>query len=259
MAEADEFPAAGTPRPASPGPDRSKRWIRWPVALVLVWAALAAADVVFFHSGLNSRPALAARPAPSASVTARRHAGVGALPHPAPAITRRASTPAGPAASPRVLVPASASVLGPFGPGSGDNPQAAYLAIDADKATAWVTHWYRTAQFGGLQAGTGLLIDMGRPVRITSVQIILGPALGADLQLRTGDVPVLAELRRQASASDAGGTLRLNLARPEPARYLLIWFTLLPPDSSGTFRASVYNVRLEGTPCPARRCGRRAG
>jgi len=66
------------------------------------------------------------------------------------------------------------------------------------------------------------------------------PGLQAQNQVST--------VKTTASASDAGGTLKLNSARPERARYLLIWFTLLPPDSSGTFQASIYNVRLEGTP-----------
>jgi len=30
------------------------------------------------------------------------------------------------------------------------------------------------------------------------------------------------------------------------ARYVLIWFTRLPPDTSGTFQASVANVALQG-------------
>jgi hypothetical protein len=30
------------------------------------------------------------------------------------------------------------------------------------------------------------------------------------------------------------------------ARYVLIWFTLLPPDSAGTFQAVVYNVTISG-------------
>ena len=113
-------------------------------------------------------------------------------------------------------------------------------------ATAWVTDWYGTAQFAGLKAGTGLLIDMGHPVKITSVQIVLGSAHGADLELFAGKVPILAKQRLQASVSDAGGRVRLKLARPERARYLIVWFTLLPPDSSGTFRASVHSIRIYG-------------
>jgi len=112
--------------------------------------------------------------------------------------------------------------------------------------TSWRTSWYRSAAFGNLQAGTGLLIDMGHPVRITRVRIVLDAARGANLELLTGRLPVMAKERVQARVVDAGGTLHLSLARPEQARYLLIWFTLLPPDSAGTFREGIYSVRLKG-------------
>ena len=40
------------------------------------------------------------------------------------------------------------------------------------------------------------------------------------------------------------------MIRPEQirVRYLLIWFTALPPDSDGTYQAAVYNVDLQGQP-----------
>ena len=120
------------------------------------------------------------------------------------------------------------------------------MAIDASKATDWTTDWYRTAHFGGLQTGTGLLFDMGHPVTITGIQIILGSAAGADLQVRTGQAPTLTRMRPQASAGDASGTVHLSLARPHRARYLLVWLTQLPLDSAGTFKASVYDVRMKG-------------
>jgi hypothetical protein len=120
------------------------------------------------------------------------------------------------------------------------------MAIDASTATAWSTDWYRTAHFGGLQAGTGLLIDMGHPVTITSARVTLGSTRGADLQVRTGMAPAPASMRTQAEVTDVSGTVHLSLARPHRARYLLIWFTQLPSDSAGTFKASIYNVLLKG-------------
>jgi len=66
--------------------------------------------------------------------------------------------------------------------------------------------------------------------------------------LRTGTEPVLADLRPAASATDAGGVVTMRPANPAKARYLLLWFTRLPPDSSGTFQAIIYDVRLHGTP-----------
>jgi transcriptional regulator with XRE-family HTH domain len=133
-------------------------------------------------------------------------------------------------------------------PGQGDNPQTAPPAIDGSPPTAWRTDWYTTAQFGNLYAGTGLLLDMGRPVTVTAARVTLGSAPGAGLQLRVGAAPVLADLPPVAHAADAGGVVRLQPASPAHGRYVLLWFTMLPPDPGGTFQASVYDVRLEGRP-----------
>jgi hypothetical protein len=148
----------------------------------------------------------------------------------------------------QALTPASAAAFGPGGPGAGDDPQNAALAIAGNPSTPWLSSWYTTAAFGNLEAGTGLLIDMGRPVTITAAQFTLGSFSGAGLQLRVGDVPALADLRPVADAAGAGGPVRLRLTTAARARYLLIWFTKLPQDDSGTFRASVADVRVDGRP-----------
>jgi hypothetical protein len=145
-----------------------------------------------------------------------------------------------------MLTPASAAAFGPSGAGQGDNSDLAHLAIDGNSATAWHTDWYTSAHFGNLYPGTGLLVDMGRPVTVTAAQIQLGRAHGAGFQLRVGAAPALADLPPVAHAANAGGVVRLQLATPAHGRYLLIWFTSLPPDPAGTFQASVYNLRLEG-------------
>ena len=78
------------------------------------------------------------------------------------------------------------------GPGQGDDPQDAHLAIDGLRGTAWHTDWYTTSRFGNLYAGTGLIVDMGHPVTITGVRLTLGLAAGADVAIRVGDRPALA-------------------------------------------------------------------
>jgi hypothetical protein len=225
-------------QPADSGDTGRARRPRWPIALVLVWAVLAVTDVAVFHSSLDTSSSRTSKTV-AAGAGAHRHAQATA-PAPAPAKSQA------PAHMAKVLTPVSVSAFGPAGLDSGDNPQAASKAIDVSRATDWTTDWYRTAHFGGLQTGTGLLIDMGHPVTITSARIILGSARGADLQVRTGKAPVLTRMRLQASASDASGAVHLSLARPRRARYLLIWLTQLPPDSAGTFKARVYDVRLKG-------------
>jgi hypothetical protein len=40
----------------------------------------------------------------------------------------------------------------------------------------------------------------------------------------------------------------MPLTRPVRARYVLIWFTRLPPDISGTYQVSVSRIALQGQP-----------
>ena len=87
---------------------------------------------------------------------------------------------------------------------------------------------------------------MGRPVTITAAQITLGRAHGASFQLRVGAAPALASLQPVARAANAGGVVHLRLTRPAHGRYVLLWFTRLPPDPAGTFQESVYGLQLKG-------------
>ena len=64
--------------------------------------------------------------------------------------------------------------------------------------------------------------------------------------MRAGNTPALADLQTVATAANAGGVLQLQPAGPVRGRYLLIWFTKLPPDNSGTFQAFIYGVKLKG-------------
>ena len=142
----------------------------------------------------------------------------------------------------QALTPASVAAFGPRG---GDDPQNAALAVRGNPATPWRTDWYTSPSFGNLYAGTGLLLDMGRTVTISSVRLSLGVP-GADLQLRAGGTPVLADLHTVATSTGAGGTVELSLTSPAHARYLLIWFTKLPPDNAGTYQASIYRITVRG-------------
>jgi hypothetical protein len=220
------------------------KW-NWSWAVAVAGLALAlAAGLAGYHLVTAAGPA-AGRAAAAAQRVTNGHAGHGRVSQ-APAA---APVPAAPPAVPvRALAPVSAAAFGISGPGQGDNPQTAPLAIDGRPATAWRTDWYTTAQFGNLYAGTGLLLDMGRPVTVTAARVTLGSASGAGLQLRVGAAPVLADLPPVAHAADAGGVVHLQPASPAHGRYVLLWFTMLPPDPGGTFQASVYNVRLEGRP-----------
>jgi cytoskeletal protein RodZ len=180
------------------------------------------------------------------SRSAREYPVAHRLPHhsQAPPAPRTRATPSVPPVTP--LAPVSAAAFGPGGTAQGDNSQNARLALAGNPATPWHTSWYTTAHFGNLQTGTGLLLDLGRQVMVTSAQITLGSIPGADIELRAGDVPALADLQTVARMTNAGGVVQFRPTGSVRGRYLLIWFTLLPPDPAGTFQASVYSIRLEG-------------
>jgi hypothetical protein len=89
---------------------------------------------------------------------------------------------------------------------------------------------------------------MGHPVTITAAKVTLGPARGTDLALRVGNIATLAGLHTAAAANNAGGLVSLNPRRPAQGRYVLIWLTSLPPDSAGTYQASIFNIQLTGHP-----------
>ena len=144
------------------------------------------------------------------------------------------------------LAPVSVVAFGPDGTSDGDNPQLASHAIDGNPAVPWTTNWYAIPQFATAQGGTGLLLDMGRPVTITGAEVTLGSVPGADFQLRVGYTPSLADLSEVAIATDASGAMGVRLNVPVHARYVLLWFTALPPSGSGTYQASVYNISVLG-------------
>ena len=149
-------------------------------------------------------------------------------------------------AQPHPLTVASIVPVGPDGTSDGDNPGIAGRILDAGTEQPWYSQWYATPEFGNLRSGTGLLLDMGEKVHVRSVQLLLGSATGADIQVRLGNRPSV-DLPRAASVSGAGGAVRIAIAARAKVRYVLIWFTRLPPDGAGHYQISVFGVTVDGT------------
>ena len=252
---AAEITAAEVFSPAMPLRKRERRRVRWTAFLAaLVLAVLGFASYKFVSGVGRAKPAAAAspRPSPAGHTNPPASAAVQGSSAEASASTTQASPAASSPASSaspaavQALAPASVAAFGPAGLADGDDPQRAALAIGGNPARPWISQWYATARFGALKSGTGLLLDMGRPVTVASVRLSLTSHSGADIQLRAGSKPVPAWLPQVASASNAGGTVRLQPGSPAHVRYVLIWFTKLPPDNAGTYRASVYRITVQG-------------
>jgi nucleoid-associated protein YgaU len=243
--------ARGTGRAAPMRPWR--RNTKWSMALggiVVVFVVLAGYDLI---SGgvLSGGPSASSA---TSSAAARRGAARTTAPSAAAApVTPAASVPPSPSTSPsasagagpaQALTVASAAAFGPDGTSDGDNPGLASRVVDG--GGAWSSSWYTTPEFGDLQSGTGILLDMGQPVTVSSIGLVLGDASGADLQVRVGDTAVFGDMTTAASMTDVGGTVRLPLSASASAQYVLIWFTRLPPNSQGTYQVSLYSATVDG-------------
>ena len=253
-----ETTAAQAFQPAMPLRSRERRRVRFTAVLaVLVLAVLGFAGYKFASGVGRARPAAAASLHPSRA--APGSPGTANAAQSSPVVT---SSPAGTAASSpaasasptatpvtvRALRPAGVTAFGPSGPGSGDNPRLAAQAIAGNPAAPWYSQWYATPEFGRLKSGTGLLVDMGRTVTVSSVRLWTAARSGAALQLRAGAKPVPSWLPEVASATNAGGAVQFRLGTPAHVRYLLIWFVKLPPDNAGHYQASVYRITVQGQP-----------
>jgi len=247
---AQEITAAEAFQPIMPIRKRERRRVRWTAVLAVLMLAVLGFAGYKFASGVgktqraagvtSQRPTHAGRPSPVPSITPSVQASTAQS---GPTATASAS----PVAAVQALTPARVTAFGPAGTADGDDPQRASFAISGQPATPWYSDWYATADFGHLQAGTGLLVDMGRTVTISAVRLSLGGNPGATLQLRVGSRPVLADLYPAATSAGAGSIVELSLTSPAHARYLLIWFTMLPPDNAGTYQASIYAIKVQGS------------
>jgi cytoskeletal protein RodZ len=249
---AKEITAAEAFQPAMPLRKRERRRVRWTAVLAMLVLAVLGFAGYKFASGVGHSPrttAAGSRPSPAGGRTSP--------PASAPAVegtsAQASASQSSPAESPssaspvavQTLTAASVAAFGPAGTADGDDPQRAALAIGGHRARPWISQWYATARFGALKRGTGLLLDMGRPVTVASVRLSLVNS-GADIQLRAGSKPVPAWLPAVARVSNAGGTVQLRPGAPVHVRYVLVWFTKLPPDNAGHYQAAVYRITVQG-------------
>jgi hypothetical protein len=213
---------------------------KWTIAL----AGLAVVFVVLVGYDLISGGVLTGAPAspatsPKATASSARPTASASS---SPSVSSSPSAmPTGPAVT---LTVANATAFGPDGTSDGDNPGMASRVLRG--GGAWDSSWYATAEFGHMQSGTGILLDMGHAVTVNSIGLVLGTAAGADVQVRVGNSEGLESMSTAASMSNAHGTLHLPLSSPASARYVLIWFTRLPVKSPGKYQVSLYKATVDG-------------
>ena len=240
-----------TTESVSPVRNRERRKLKaiaGSAAVVLIVLGVASYEFVD-RAGHSGKPTAASHRA-ATHPAATHPAAVAVASSPASSSPTPSASPSPSASGPavQVLKPAGAAAFGPDGTADGDGSAQAGLATDGSAATDWRTDWYTTPDFGGLQDGTGLLIDMGKTVTVDSVHVVFGGERGAVFEVKTGRTATPHGLARAATVSNAGGTMDVRLGTPEQARYVLLWFTQLPPDNAGTYQAQVDEVSVSGQP-----------
>jgi hypothetical protein len=167
-----------------------------------------------------------------------------------------ASAPA--SSGPAAIVPASASgfdALNPADSGDENSNQAANV-LDGNPQ-GWSTQYYEGAEgahFGNLKSGTGFILTFSPSARVSSVTVTFGTAVGTIAQLKVGDSDVRSKANLESMTSVAGprrvaGTYTFTIKHPVSGRYLVIWFTQLPPltGQPGKYEAQIFKVVVTGT------------
>jgi serine/threonine protein kinase len=204
------------------------------VVIVLVLAAVAVAvwAVGFRKSGSSPPPASAQPPAASS--------GTGG------------ST---------VLKPVLDRTFNIFGTDSEDGSEAPN-AIDGSNSTGWATSfYYDSANFGGLKPGTGLLLDMGKEVRLSQVELLFGGSGDTTAEIYLGNSAVmsktaLSNFTRVSPSASVSGAHNFPVSSQATGRYVLIWLTSLPQLSQAPagaepgrtyYQATIDNIVVRGS------------
>jgi hypothetical protein len=233
-----QYPAAGYggaqytgAQYAAPGHQGGKRGVSKVMVTVVVVLLLVVAAVLVWAVGFRKSPAQSA-------------AGGGPQP------SNSASAPAGGT----VLKPVSDSTFNILGSDSEDSAQEGN-AIDGSASTFWGTDTYQNhANFGNLKAGTGLLIDMGKTVQLSQVEVSVGSICCTTAEIYLGNSAAMSKTALQnftlvGQKATGKGTLTYPVSATATGRYVLIWLTgNLPadPDQPGLYQGRIYNVVVRG-------------
>lgn len=111
----------------------------------------------------------------------------------------------------------------------------------------WRTQTYRTAEFGNLKEGVGLVVDLGTPRDVSAVTLD-GATPGLVVELRSGD--------ERSATADGYGAVDSTRTSGEPtvleagdaptSRYWLVWVTTLAPSGDG-FAGEIGGLTVSGT------------
>jgi hypothetical protein len=181
--------------------------------------------------------------------------------------TQTSTSGSAPPAAGTVLAPANVQTFNPYGkptPGNNENTASLKFTAGTDSPISWSTSYYfNRPNFGGLKPGTGLLIDMGKQVKLSQVEVAFssngGPTtaaiyLGNDItdNAATG----LSNFKLVSPLATVTGDHKFPGSGSVTGRYVLIWITNLPklpttppgaPAGNTYYEAQISNVVVRGS------------
>jgi hypothetical protein len=151
-------------------------------------------------------------------------------------------------AAPGAAVPiASAEDYDPPPEGNGEeHPEEIRQAYDGDPSTMWTTmSYHNNPNLGGIKAGVGLWVDLGKVEDVGSVDVSLRGG-GTDIELRAApesaaSAPTGIDGWQRVASTSADSKVTLRPQKPVRTRYLLLWLTKLPPDG-GDYRGGISEI-----------------
>jgi putative peptidoglycan lipid II flippase len=182
---------------------------------------------------------------------------------PTPSGGAQASTSAPAAPAGTVLKPTGVVTFNPYGkpPGNTENP----ASLEGNGASiAWSTSYYfNRPNFGGLKPGTGLLINMGKQVRLSQVEVAFSANGGpTTASIYLGNDPTdkkstaLSNFTLVSPSVSVTGDHKFPVSGQATGQYVLIWLTSLPklantpqgaPAGNTYYEAQISNVTVTGS------------
>lgn len=125
----------------------------------------------------------------------------------------------------------SATSFDPLGDNS-ENDAKVKNVIDGDVKTTWTTVDYKKADLGG-KAGVGLLLDLGAPRPVSTVDIqFTSPGAAVTVYVTDDSKPDIATTEKLSSGVASSKLLTVKSPRPVSGRYVIIWLTKIPQSGS---------------------------
>ncbi|MCC9156048.1 protein kinase family protein [Streptomyces parvulus] len=152
-------------------------------------------------------------------------------------------SPKKPAAGQPVAI-SSARDFDPLGDGS-EKPSDVGNVYDGSSGTYWQTDYYKSADFGRLKSGLGVVLDLGKVQQVGEVTVSFVGTTSVELRTAGRDTVEPQSLNAFTKAAEGSGTtVTLKPGEPVQARYLLVWLTQLPATDDGNFRGRVVDVKV---------------